>query len=140
MLRTWEAPKIVVEEFIPNEYVSACGDSGTVYKFKCNAGSEYTSYNVFFNGDDGIAGTPDDIAWTTSGYYNPVHKNGSYSPCGTTHEASKNDDFINGYMYEQGWWGMNSGNRIDVIVWTNGGTNTHCTQNLNITEWETAKS
>ena len=32
------------------------------------------------------------------------------------------------------------GNPIAVRVWTEGGTNTHCTTELDMTEWETAKS
>ena len=27
----WCRPKAVIEKFIPNEYIAACGDSGTVY-------------------------------------------------------------------------------------------------------------
>lgn len=141
MRKTWEEPRISVQEFVANEYVAACGDSGTVYKFKCDAGNRQSAYNVFFNGNDGIAGTADDIAWTTSERYNPIHKRGSYRPCGTTHEASTSDEFYKGYMYEQSSWsGKNTGEMIEVIVWTNNGTNTHCTINLNQSSWETSKS
>lgn len=34
----WCRPRAVIEKFIPNEYIAACGDSGTVYNFECNAG------------------------------------------------------------------------------------------------------
>ena len=47
----WCRPKAVIEKFIPNEYIAACGDSGTVYNFECNAGIKYRGdrnyhYNV----------------------------------------------------------------------------------------------
>ena len=29
----WCRPRAVIEKFIPNEYIAACGDSGTVYNF-----------------------------------------------------------------------------------------------------------
>ena len=30
MKKTWEEPKIMVQKFITNEYVAACGESGVV--------------------------------------------------------------------------------------------------------------
>lgn len=141
MKKRWEEPQILVQQFVANEYVAACGDSGIVYKFVCDAGNKKNYYNVFLNGADGVAETDDDIAWTTSKRYEPVHKVGSYHPCKATHEASTNDEFINGYMYRQDdHKGSNTGERIDVIVWTDNGTNTHCTTNLDMRTWETAKS
>lgn len=38
MKRRYERPSAYIEEFTPNEYVAACGDSGTIYKFQCTAG------------------------------------------------------------------------------------------------------
>ena len=38
MKRRYERPSAYIEEFTPNEYVAACGDSGTVYMFRCDAG------------------------------------------------------------------------------------------------------
>lgn len=141
MKKVWVEPEILVQQFVANQYVAACGESGTMYKFTCDAGLKKRQYNVFLNGDDGIAETEDDIAWTTSKQYNPVHYEGYYHPCKTTHEASTDDDFIKGYMYEQsGRYGSNSGSRIDVIVWTDNGKNTHCTTNLDMSSWQTAKS
>ncbi|MEI3275871.1 MAG: hypothetical protein V8R97_12230 [Fusicatenibacter saccharivorans] len=37
MRKEWMEPVIEVQEFVANEYVAACGDSGMVYKFECNA-------------------------------------------------------------------------------------------------------
>ena len=36
--RVWENPLTMVQQFVPNEYVAACGDSGTTYLFTCDAG------------------------------------------------------------------------------------------------------
>ena len=139
MKKTWNEPKILVQQFVPNEYVAACGEENRVYKFSCDAGSKWKNYHVYLNGEDGIAHTEDDIDWSArSGQMKP------YSPCGTTHDAKVDSDFQSGYMYEyqEGWFGggSNIGNPINVIVWTDNGTNTHCTTNLNMNSWTTAKS
>ena len=45
MRKEWMEPVIEVQEFVANEYVAACGDSGKVYKFECNAGDKkFISY------------------------------------------------------------------------------------------------
>lgn len=131
--KTWIRPQAEVQIFVANEYVAACGDSGTHYKFICDAGSRWSSYNVYLNGPDNLPGTSDDIPWTKN-------RGTSFSPCGEPHEADVNSDFQSGYMYERGWGGSDSGRRIDVIVWTNGGTNTHCTKELDINSWFTTRS
>lgn len=133
--KIWTAPKATVEQFMANEYIaSACGAQWTVYNFECNAGDNDYSYHVYLNGPDGMPETADDIDWSArSGRLR------TYSPCGATHEASTKEDFPEGYMYRYRNGG-NTGSRIDVIVWTDGGTNTHCTTNLDMDQWETTKS
>lgn len=132
---TWTRPVAAVEQFMANEYIAACGDNNIVYKFKCDAGNRQSSYHVYLNGPDGVAHTSDDIDWSA--------RNGrlrTFTPCGSTHEASTTDEFPAGYMYAYSSWSGNYGDPIPVIVWTEGGTNTHCTSNLNIDSWETDKS
>lgn len=129
MKRVWCRPQTVVQKFEANEYVAACGDSGTVYKFVCNAGRYGTllGYDVYTNGKDGEPGTKDDRYL------------GGYTPCNATHNASTTDEFIEGYMRKD--WGLFEGERIDVIIWRGeNGNNIHCTTNLDIDSWETAKS
>ena len=46
MKKTWEEPKIMVQKFVANEYVAACGTSGVVYNFECNAGEKDKKYAV----------------------------------------------------------------------------------------------
>ena len=129
MKRVWCRPQTVVQKFEANEYVAACGDSGTVYKFVCNAGRYGTllGYDVYTNGKDGEPGTKDDRYL------------GGYTPCNATHNASTTDEFIEGYMRKD--WGIFEGERIDVIIWRGeNGDNIHCTTDLDMNTWETAKS
>ena len=134
--QTWEEPQILVQKFIPNEYVAACGDSGTVYKFECNAGDGWGGYSVYLNGDDGVAHTRDDIFWC--GGDDAVRGNRTYTRCGVTHSAKDNNDFFPGYIQRRRVFGGIT--EKAVIVWTDNGTNTHCTTNLDMDSWVTEKS
>lgn len=131
--QTWEEPRILVQKFMPNEYVAACGDSGTVYNFECNAGNKRHKYNVYLEDGTPYATSGLDSGGCLTDYY-------SYSPCGVTHEANSNSGFLNGYMYEQDRWGKDTGRMINVIIWTDNYTDVHCTTKLNMKEWTTAKS
>lgn len=124
--KVWRRPITTVQKFEPNEYVAACGDSGVVYKFECNAGDKNLGpfnypYKVYVDYDG-------------NGNY---RYRANYHACGITHEAESDSGFYKGYMDdERTWWN----DRIEVIVWTEYGTNTHCTTNLDQDSWETAKS
>jgi len=140
MKKEYVAPTMVCEEFAANEYVAACGDSGVVYKFKCNAGSRSSKYNVYL-----ADGSP----YCTSGldfgnknirgwdYYHPCYDADSQQGY---HEADSDTGFVKGYMYKQDRYGNNTGSKIDVIIWTENYTNCHCTTDLDMNSWETAKS
>ena len=132
MKKRWEEPRILVQKFMPNEYVAACGDSGVVYNFECNAGSRRDSYNVYYDNGKPLA--------SSNGREEYYAQFTGYHPCGATHEAESDSGFHDGYMYLQDWRGNNSGSPIDVIIWTDRGTDVHCTTNLDMDEWETAKS
>ena len=130
--KVWSRPLTRVQQFEANEYVAACGDSGVVYNFECNAGSRWDSYNVYFDDGTPLASSNGNEEWYAqfTGYH----------PCGATHEAESDSGFYDGYMYLQNGWGNNKGSRIDVIIWTDNGTDVHCTTNLDQDSWETAKS
>ena len=132
MKKRWEEPRILVQKFMPNEYVAACGDSGVVYNFECNAGNWRNSYNVYYDNGDPLASSNGNEEWYAqfTGYH----------PCGATHEAESDSGFYDGYMYLQNRWGNNTGDRIDVVIWTDRGSDVHCTTNLDMDEWTTAKS
>lgn len=125
MKRAYVRPLMECETFVANEYVAACGDSGTVYKFKCDAGGGRSGH-VYLetNGRPGLQ---------TEGPNSDRYLS-SYHACGTTHEAESTDDFLDGYY-------VANGNVTSVIVWRGPrNNNTHCTANLDMNTWETAKS
>ena len=133
MKKTWEEPRILVQQFMPNEYVAACGASGVVYNFECNAGSRWDDYNVYLENDTPYATSGHDYGGCHTDYY-------SYQPCGEPHKADSDSGFLKGYMYKQDSWGEDTGSKIDVIIWTENYTDVHCTTKLNMDEWTTAKS
>lgn len=46
MKRTYVRPTMVGERFVANEYVAACHDQNTVYKFKCDAPGGWLYYFI----------------------------------------------------------------------------------------------
>lgn len=124
----------VVDAFVANEFVSTCGDENKVYLFECNAGEKSSKYDVFT--DDGTNLTPG--------------KSRYYHPCDAKHEAKVDSDFISGYMvhnhgndnlyYHIPLIGNLEYTKTKVIIWTDNGTNVHCTTNLDTNTWTTAKS
>lgn len=131
MKRAYVRPTMVGERFVANEYVAACGDTEYgKYKFTCDAGGG-VSGDVYreSNGKSGFQ----------KGYGLFGHGGdkwlGGYHACGTTHEASTTDDFLDGYYIPD------SGKVENVIIWRGKrGNNIHCTTNLNRDSWETTKS
>ena len=89
MKKAFDMPKIVVEQFVPNEYVAACGEENKVYKFKCDAvgGSWLTEAGTVYLETNGEAG----FQWSDT-------ELGLYSHCGETHEADTTDSFLKGYI------------------------------------------
>ena len=92
MKKTWEEPKIMVQQFMPNEYVATCGDENRVYNFVCDAGGgipgtvyEDSNHNGKWDlfGDEALTG----------------HILPTYHACGETHSAPTDDEFIEGFYY-----------------------------------------
>lgn len=90
MKKTWEEPKIMVQQFMPNEYVATCGDENRVYNFVCDAGGgtpgtvyEDSNHNGKWDlfGDEALTG----------------HILPTYHACGETHSAPTDDEFIEGF-------------------------------------------
>lgn len=132
MKKKWIEPQILVQKFVPNEYVAACGDSGVVYKFDCNAGRKDHRYAVKDgNGNVArIAGLYMDGGQSWGGNY--------YHPCGEKHEAESDSGFLTGYHIDD--MSTREDDNIPVIIWTENNTDVHCTTNLDMSKWETAKS
>ena len=137
MKKEWINPLTIVQKFVANEYIAACGDSNKVYKFECDArgGALY-----YYPNSDG----------TIDGEYNGSDESSLlgylYSPCGEQHEASSTDDFYDGYVeYTDTEWNgfipTHTTKRINVIVWRGPNNNNgHATKNLDMSSWQTAKS
>lgn len=131
-MRNWERPMAAVDAFVANEFVSACGDKGAIYKFTCDAPAGDLYY--YWKNDDKIDGVHDP---------NDRYKYnfGSYHPCGAEHEAPKTDAFYDGFV------DRNNNGRQDkgesVIVWIEKkwyGYDGHATTKLDMNSWGTAKS
>lgn len=128
-MRNWERPMVVVDTFAANEFVSTCGEQNRVYKFKCDAGGGTPGTVYKDSNHNGKWDLFDDEALT--GHILPT-----YSACGKTHSAPTNDEFINGFYLPN----SDPFKATKVIIWTDGGTNIHCTTNLNKNEWTTERS
>lgn len=145
--RMWTKPEAIAEQFMPNEYMAACGDSGTVYKFVCDAKGGTLYYYPSLNAAAAQPGSwpttteergpfwdPEEVTVTAAtllGY--------GYHPCDESHEASSQNPFYWGFV------DYNSNELHDatetVIVWRGERNNNgHATQSLDMTKWETAKS
>lgn len=128
MKKTWEEPKIMVQKFVANEYVAACGDSGVVYNFECNAGKKDTKYAV--------KDSKGKVA-TISGWY-MNGKDDWYKPCGEIHQAESDSGFLTGFHLDDPK--TKTDENIKVIIWTQDNTDVHCTTQLDMNKWTTAKS
>ena len=139
MKKEYVAPTMVCEEFVANEYIAACGASGVVYNFSCDAGGG--DLGEVWLETNGVAGLQKEAEYVWRGHkkvkvYDADISLGGYYACGATHEAESDSGFRAGYYQEYG-----SRKIVDVIVWR--GTrndNVHCTEELDMTKWETAKS
>ena len=140
-MKDYVKPMMESEVFAANEYIAACGESGVVYKFKCDAGDGV--YGSVYEETNGIPGLQTGRRGDTelAGYSSSWLGESGFYACNKTHEAESNNAFVNGY-YCAKW---NTQNPISVIVWKEPRgwflpDNIHCTTNLDKDSWETAKS
>lgn len=133
MKKTYVRPSMVCEVFAADEYVAACGDSGTTYKFECNAPGGPLYYYPKFDGSlDGVQtgnGRKDFL-----GLF--------YSPCNKEHETDASGEFKDGFVDYNLNTRHDAGEGVIVYLEKRGNVivNAHATQNLNFDSWETAKS
>ena len=139
--RVWQRPLTEVQKFEANEYVAACGESGVVYKFKCDAGGGV--YGSVYEETNGIPGLQTGRGGDTelAEYSKSLFGESGFYACNKEHEAESNNAFVNGYYCAKG----NTKNPVNVIVWKEPRgwwmpDNIHCTTNLDKDSWETAKS
>lgn len=140
-MKKYKKPVLNVEQFTANEFIAACGDENKVYKFTCDAGNGvYGGVYQETNGQPGLQ------IGGRNGDKRISRGESTYHACRETHEASTTSDFIQNCYYIPGsakkWFGgWDTSQAINVIVWRGQyGDNVHCTTNLDIKTWETAKS
>lgn len=124
-------PILESETFIPQSYCKAC-ESGVTYWFECDAGSHIPGLNTVYEESNGIDGLQ-------TGKNGDEVRSYSYHACNTRHEVRKNETFLKGYIVQHHIFGGYD-ETFDVLIWTDHGTNTHCTTELDENKWEIAKS
>lgn len=124
----WVQPQTAVQQFVANEYVAACTPGHEVYKFVCNAGGG-ASGNVYEdtnqNGRYDFGTDKELTGWILQ----------SYHACNATHYAESKDEFFSGF-YRQ----FLTADFVPVMIWTEGGTDIHCTTDLDVINQEPTKS
>lgn len=136
MNKVWQEPQVMVQPFVANEYVAACGDTNNEYIFKCDAMGGFLGIVYYDNGNNKFDPVipvlrPDGDKEMGSGYH----------ACGEEHVTQTGDEFINGW-YVTGKEGSQGGDWVkQVIIWKGPqGDNIHCTTNLDMNSWTVAKS
>lgn len=128
--RVWNKPLAQVEQFMANEYIAKCSDTvNKFYNFVCDAGGG-TAGDVWEGGtvnerktriSGGTLLTED---WLFSNYYHACDAS-HYVP-----EAALATTFTSGYYNKGTYDDSREGNFIPVVIWTDGGTDVHCTESL----------
>lgn len=130
--RVYAKPILENETFVPQNYIAACGEENRVYKFVCDAnpGGWFKVGGVYKE-------TGKQEGFQLIGHNKDERLSFlSYHPCSETHYAPTNDEFIHGYLV-----GVDVPPIVqEVIIWTDGGTNVHCTKNVDMNSWTTVKS
>ena len=139
--KKWQSPVKDLQFFVPQQYVAACapGETYVEYTFWCNAGSSGNNYGVWLE-TNGISGLQQDGPLADERLRN-------FHPCNESHSVtvrkgeSVDNVFPYGYIRRLRW---GSGQTtvdptINVRVWTNNGTNVHCTDNLSMNDWTEKK-
>ena len=135
----WTRPIAEVEQFMPNEYIAACGElSEPVYKFACNAGGGVPG--GAWRESNGIEGLQSEAKWSGIPYLSELiysadsritNTNSSFSACPETHEVptQDSDEFIQNCYYKAA--GQPDSSAIPVLVWRGKrGDNVHCCTGL----------
>ena len=133
-MKNYVKPMMESEVFAANEYIAACGDSGVVYNFTCDAG--WTEWFIIpYRVGGSVYEETNNIPGLQTGLNGDRRLTSSYHPCDETHEADSGDDFLRGYLYNS------SHGTKEVVIWRGpSGDNVHCTENLDQSSWETAQS
>ena len=137
-MKKWVEPRIEVEEFVANEYVAACSDPGTTtYKFVCDAesGAIFKDGGAVYLESNGESGLQLIIVNP-----NPDNRLGDYHPCGDPHTVTVPKGTNVDNIFQDGYLWSFTGGTKKVKVWTDNGTNIHCSANLNASDYVPVKS
>ena len=151
MKKQWTKPFVGVQEFVPQEFIAACAadEYYRVYKFWCNFNAGRYVW-IETNGTPGLQSSGNWFNnWETDLRYDRTWASrrdawGTFSPCGSYHEVSIpcdasgnpkediNEIFPAGYVNTR----TSARGAQSCYVWTDGGTNTHVTQHLDVSDYE----
>ena len=142
---TWTRPMAAVEQFMPNEYIAACGDkTDPVYKFTCNAGGGV--YGGAWQESNGFAGLQSSAKYgeiTIPGVgtvpnfndkiydADTVYSSFSFHACNATHEVPVENvgQFISNCYYKPN--DASDSAAIPVLIWRGpNNDNVHCCTGL----------
>ena len=128
-MNIWKTPEGRITHYFADEYVAACGDSGLVYLFECNAGNSLERYDA--------AAASGELLTADS----PVKKR-FFHPCNAVHEAPCTDVFMPGFIYATDGNDRKIANTEGqaVMIWIDEQGDIHCTDNLDRQSWQTNKS
>ena len=130
MKQVWSSPKTSFEQFVPQNYIAACGDTEKVYLFTCDAPRGPLYY--YSSGDGKVDGI-------YNGSKSAKLLGWDYYPCGKTHEAKTTSPFYDGFV-DYNYNGKCEENER-CIVWRGpDGNNGHSTAQLDMDSWTVAKS
>ena len=125
MKQVWSSPKTSFEQFVPQNYIAACGDTEKVYLFTCDApGGPLYVPNPNKRGE----------------YF---YEGANYTPCRKEHETPVESDYYDGFVDSNGNGRQDSGEAIKAYIefnWWGKPTNGHATANLDMNSWTVAKS
>lgn len=151
----WAKPEMNEMAFAANEYVAACGDSGTVYSFECNAPSGYLDFYQDYQVTEDQTTAPTDFSGKNLFFGSDGMV--EYEVCNDSHSAESTGDFYWGFIdynnnkiHDTTAYATDDGKSIleTVIVWLEcvyrDGykviQNGHATASLDMSSWETEKS
>ena len=130
MKKEWESPRVLVQEFVPNEYVAAC------YKIKCTTPNNNSRYYYLYDdtNKNGTLDAEDELKYSNPGI---MGFGGGFTGCGRWHkgiikdEAPTANGFVTKAPYGSSnaqpaaiyWWEENLGSSIDYHSMTPGKEN-----------------
>lgn len=150
----WTKPEMNENVFPANAYCGTCGLNGVTYKFECNAGiklwgydprdSRYGWVGKIFKEINSLAGLQSEWTKVDGEWYEPDEDLGGYQACNEKHTTNSGDVFSDGYYVKSnngysGYGGYDYTKVHSVKIWRGDG-DLHATDNLDIDNWETAKS